>query len=104
MIETGKFAVVDVLDFGPSVAIGSMICRSHSMLGFTRAKLIVASDVDVKKVKVDVKKTKTRTEELRREIEKMAKEVLEITEEIDPDVPLHQYGLTSNTAISLGSK
>ena len=97
MIETGKFAVVDVLDFGPSVAIGSMTCRSHSMLGFTRAKLIVASDVDVKK-------TKTRTEELRREIEKMAKEVLEITEEIDPDVPLRQYGLTSNTAISLGSK
>ena len=97
MIETGKFAVVDVLDFGPSVAIGSMTCRSHSMLGFTRAKLIVASDVDVKK-------TKTRTEELRREIEKMAKEVLEITEEIDPDVPLHQFGLTSSMMISLGSK
>ena len=103
MIETGKFAVVDVLDFGPSVAIGSMTCRSHSMLGFTRAKLIVASDVDVKKVKVDVKKTKTRTE-LRRKIEKMAKEVLEITEEIDPDVPLHQFGLTSSMMISLGSK
>ena len=98
---------IEITCFGnPEISIGEFTIQNNSLFFEHRTQVIDASReiISSKKKGHQLKLSQNEIEEFRREIEKIAKEVLEITEEIDPDVPLRQYGLTSNTAISLGSK
>jgi acyl transferase domain-containing protein/acyl carrier protein len=99
--------VINIIDFGPTIDIGSLSIRSHSLFGrFSQVRLISAEDeiaAELPSQSVDVGSSGLTT--LRHQIEAVVSRCIESAGEVlDGDAPLQAYGLTSVAMIQLVSE